>query len=154
MKWVKRVKVNGIVRKVWLYNIWCHMRGRCKSPSSPDYPTWGGRGISVCSEWDDYAIFRQWAIANGYKKGLTIDRKDSNGNYEPNNCRWLTRSEHGKIQTPHGKKGTEHHLAKLTEQDVKTIRTSNKPATHMAEKYGVSKWTIFDVRKRRTWAHI
>lgn len=76
-----------------LYESWHSMRVRCRAPGYRDYRYYGGRGITVCGEWDDYANFRAWAIANGFAKGLSIDRIDSTGNYEPSNCRWATRQE-------------------------------------------------------------
>jgi len=77
-----------------LYSIWQHMRGRCCNQKNRDYEYYGGRGITVCDEWDkSYIAFSLWAKENGYKDDLTIDRVDNNGNYEPSNCKWSTKQE-------------------------------------------------------------
>jgi len=76
-----------------LYRIWTGMLRRCRNSHSKDYGNYGGRGIVVCDEWFNFEPFRDWALANGYADSLTIDRKDVNGNYEPNNCKWSTMLE-------------------------------------------------------------
>lgn len=77
-----------------LYRTWQNMKRRCDTKSSTSYKNYGGRGITVCDEWrNDFISFYNWAMANGYRDDLTIDRIDVNGNYEPNNCRWITKEE-------------------------------------------------------------
>lgn len=79
-----------------LYRIYHNMVSRCYRKSINGYENYGGRGIRVCDEWlgkDGFQNFMIWSFANGYNDELTIDRLDSNGNYEPNNCKWATRKE-------------------------------------------------------------
>ena len=81
-----------------LYGVWHSMIQRCENPNSPSFKWYGGKGVKVCEEWHDYAKFAEWAKANGYverigiqrKDRLSIDRVDSNGDYCPGNCRWIT----------------------------------------------------------------
>lgn len=76
-----------------LYVIWINMKGRCFNQSRPDYKYYGGRGITVCEEWHKPENFAKWANESGYKKGLWLDRIDTNGNYCPENCKWSTPQE-------------------------------------------------------------
>lgn len=76
-----------------LYRIWRNIKQRCLNPKATKYHNYGGRGIAVCAEWMDFKTFYEWAMANGYRDDLTIDRKDVNGDYEPGNCRWATWQE-------------------------------------------------------------
>ena len=87
-----------------LYSVWHSMKSRCENTNNPVYKYYGGKGVKVCDEWKDYIGFSKWAYANGYedskctKRGmrLSIDRINSNGDYCPNNCRWITVSENCK----------------------------------------------------------
>lgn len=77
-----------------LDNIYHGMKQRCYYPRHKGYKLYGGRGITVCDEWKNSSkAFFEWALANGYKDHLTLDRIDSDGNYEPSNCRWISRRE-------------------------------------------------------------
>ena len=76
-----------------LYNIWHSMKQRCLNKTDKDYKNYGGRGIKLCKQWHDYVAFKKWALAHGYRNDLQIDRINNEGNYTPNNCRWVTRKD-------------------------------------------------------------
>jgi hypothetical protein len=110
-----------------LYRIWHSMRSRCKY----DYPScrnYEGRGITVCDEWQNsFEKFRDWSFANGYDETLSIDRKDNNGNYEPNNCRWSTSIEQANNTS------CNHPI---------TINGVTKNMSQWAKEYGINVQTI------------
>jgi len=74
-----------------LYDVWCRMKTRCNDKNVPRYEDWGGRGITICNEWENYpVVFIDWALNNGWENKLCLDRINNNGNYEPSNCRFVT----------------------------------------------------------------
>ena len=98
------------LNKSKIYSIYHNMKDRCLNPNNHAYKNYGGRGIIVCNEWlgeNGFTNFYNWSMANGYSEGLSIDRENINGNYEPNNCRWITLGENvalSNIQHPRKKK--------------------------------------------------
>jgi len=111
-----------------IYRIWEGMNQRCYNKNHTSYYNYGGRGISICNEWKDSATFYDWAINNGYEDELTIDRIDNNGNYCPDNCRWITRKEQlnnkrtNKMITYNNKTQTISQWANELEINKNTIR--------------------------------
>lgn len=76
-----------------IYRIWRGMKTRCENKNDYHHKLYGERGIKVCEEWQKFEPFYRWAINNGYKNNLSLDRINNDGNYEPNNCRWATQKE-------------------------------------------------------------
>ena len=126
-----------------LYTVWNSMRARCNNPKNHAYNDYGGRGITVCSEWDDYVAFKRWAVNNGYDENAprgkcTIDRIDANGNYCPENCRFVSMADQNRNK----------RNSAFVEFDGKTKTISEwskelgiSPVT-LWERLNVSKWPI------------
>jgi hypothetical protein len=76
--------------KTKLYGVFKNMHQRCNNPSNPGYFRYGGRGITICYEWQSFDLFLSWALENGYREGLSLEREHNDGNYEPSNCFWAT----------------------------------------------------------------
>ena len=115
-------KHGGKKQRERLYTIWNNMKDRCRNANNRDYQWYGGNGICICKEWEDYDAFREWAKDHGYQENLTIDRIDSEKEYSPDNCRWVTATENSKrVKHPkssrlicvNGENNTESAWAKL-----------------------------------------
>lgn len=120
-----------------LNSIWHNMKTRCYNPNVPNYGYYGGRGISVCEEWrNSFQAFYEWAVENGYRDDLTIDRIDMNGNYEPSNCRWVDMY----VQNNHSRR---NHLV--------THNGETKTAAEWARQYGIYR-QLFTMRILRGWS--
>lgn len=92
----RRMKKHG-KSNTKLYKIYATIKQRCYNPNARAYRWYGKKGIQMCKEWyDDFSKFEAWAMRNGYKEGLSIDRLDSNKDYMPSNCEWVTLSENAK----------------------------------------------------------
>lgn len=113
-----------------LFKIWGGMIERCYREKHPHYKSYGGRGIAVCDEWQGeqgFYRFSEWATANGYADNLTIDRINNDGNYEPNNCRWIT------IKEQMSNKRTNHWV---------NVNGERLTITQCSEQYGIPKSTV------------
>ena len=89
----KSVYIHG-KSKERIHKEWRGILHRCKNPSASHYENYGGRGITVCDEWkEDFMAFYEWSMKNGYADNLTLDRKDNDKGYSPDNCRWVTHME-------------------------------------------------------------
>jgi len=120
-----------------LYSIWHGIKGRCLNETDKDYRKYGGRGIKVCKEWiDDFMNFYNWSMANGYRDDLTIDRVDNDGNYEPDNCRWITNKE----QSRNRRSNT-----------IYTYKGEGKPLSELCEICGVD-YQLIHHRLKRGWS--
>lgn len=112
-----------------LYNIWLHMIDRCRNPKSKDYPLYGGRGITVCSDWKSLNNFYKWSMDNGYKDDLQIDRINNNKGYKPENCRWDTCKQQSnnrrtnRFETVNNKSDTLANLCRLYGINYQTVNT-------------------------------
>lgn len=116
------------VRIKRLRHIWHGMLRRCNDPNHNCYHHYGGRGISVCDEWNDYVSFARWSLKNGYDDNLSIDRINNDGNYEPSNCRWVTPRE---------------QLYNKRTNRFATINGITKTITEWSEEYGQDPNTVF-----------
>lgn len=127
--------------------IWWSMKKRVYSTWHKRYKDYGGRGITICDEWkNSYENFYRWALANGWQKGLQIDRIDNDGNYEPSNCRWVTNKENCQNRR------TTKANPKMVEE-IRTLWSSGKHSqVEIGKMYGIVRPTISSIINRKSWA--
>ena len=130
-----KLAVKHGLSKTRLHTIWHSMYCRCNYPTTNGYKNYGGRGIKICKEWQEFTNFHDWAVANGYSDNLTLDRIDIDGDYEPSNCRW---------ETP---KNQSNHK---TNNVYLSFNGETKTAKQWCEQYGINQTTFSD-RVKRGW---
>ena len=114
-----------------LYQIWAGMHKRCENCNASNYSDYGGRGISVCDEWNDFVPFHDWAMANGYTEELSIDRINVDLNYTPENCRWV-----GSVAQANNRRSSRYY-------------------EYNGETHTISEWSkILNIPYKKLWKHI
>ena len=122
----KRNQCKHGMSRTKLYQTWSDMKQRCNNKKNAFYYRYGGRGIRVCEEWLTFEPFMEWALANGYREDLTIDRIDNDGNYCPDNCKWSTQREQSMNKT--------HLPNKYGHKGIHASRKNGKLYGYKAEK--------------------
>ncbi len=129
-----------------LYKVWNSMKQRILNPNSNRYKDYGGRGITICNEWLEFIPFRDWALSNGYQKGLQINRINNDGNYEPNNCNWITNKENNRNRGNQKIKNIE------TAYEIRSkYKTGNYTMKQLGEDYNTNKHHISQIIRNKIW---
>lgn len=128
------------------YVSWGSMIQRCTNPNSPSWPRYGGRGIVVCDSWKRFENF--FADMGERGNGLTLDRIDNNGNYEPGNCRWATWSTQA-INKPYNKGNSK--LTREQADDIRRLKANGDTSKYIAEIFDVSVGAVKSIVAGRTW---
>lgn len=138
-------KHGGIPRE--LYGKWKSIHERCFNSNHKKFPRYGGRGISVCKEWDNYLPFKKWALSLNWKKGMEIDRINNNNNYSPTNCRFVTRAENCQNKS-------NNKLDSTKVKEIRRLLSIGKGPSEIGRMFGVSETMIRYIRKGETWKNI
>ncbi|AEQ34392.1 HNH endonuclease [Bacillus phage Bastille] len=135
-----------------IHTIWKNMKQRCYNPKRNKYHLYGGKGIRVCEDWHDFIPFYEWSMGNGYKEGLTIDRIDSDKDYEPSNCRWVTDTENGRraVENQHGT-SIKNKYKTVRSADVYEYKGVKKTVKEWSKESGIPIET-FKTRLKHEWS--
>jgi hypothetical protein len=134
---IEKATIHGDTAKkttTLLYRVWGNMLDRCRNPDSKNYTNYMGRGINVDPTWEDYEVFKKWALENNYQKGLQIDRIDNNQGYSPLNFKWSTPKEQAKNRRPRRLSNTKEKGEVMGEHIAKIIGITfmSRTMTHIA----------------------
>lgn len=136
----------GHDNKTKLYRVWSGMFDRCYRENNPSFHRYGGRGISVCSEWREYLVFKKFALENGYVEGLSIDRIDNDGNYEPTNIRFVPMKDNVRNR----------NATKLSKEKAMSIKEEYSKGgisqKALGEKYNVTQGCVGFILRGERWA--
>ncbi len=152
-EWIRSWNGNSVRHRARIYCVWTAMRERCNNPKQIRYDSYGGRGIKICPEWDDYAVFLQWMLEQGYRPGLQLDRIDNDDGYYPANCRLCTHTEqmqNRRLPSRH-KTGKRYNRTELTPEDIYTIRESDLGYSELGRKYDIHGTHARNIKLRMAW---
>lgn len=145
-----------------LYKIWASIIYRCyKAKKGSDFVNYKNKGIQIFNEWrNNPNNFIQWALNNGWKKGLCIDRINNDGNYEPNNCQFITRRENSKKlwqDNPNLNRGSKNWCAVISEETAKEIKQlldQGISCNQIAKKFSIDYGVPYRIKNRKSWKHV
>ena len=136
------------ISKTKLYRVWIDIKTRCLNTNSESYKDYGGRGITICPEWtNDYTKFRDWSLDNGYQEGLQINRINNDGNYEPNNCNFVTAKENAR-----NRRLIEVKLSIGIRNEIRELYIMEGwTQKELAKKYNISQATVSLIINSKRW---
>jgi len=130
--------------KTKLYNVWCSIKQRILNPNNYDYSNYGGRGITICNEWLEFIPFRDWALSNGYKENLQINRINNDGNYEPSNCDFVPIKEN--------LRNRRNTITLEIANEIRNLyKTGNYTQKELANKFNISQANVSFIILNKRW---